>query len=424
MSFRGFACSLLLCSLAAPAGAAEFDRGDLRVELTAHLRALYTFTRQPHTDALFPGVVNGVPLASSAHGRDTATLLTRASIEAEGTYGGWLAGQLVYDNEWRTGSGLDALSFDIGKRLGNDTWLDADHTISDRDNLYWRHQIYRAWLRYQGERFDLTIGRQRIALGRGRLWNPTDLFNPIPALAIEGGQRIGQDAAVARVRLQPDLWGVLLWSPQDDPDEHRIATRLEWSSTAIDAALMLARIQRDYTAGADFAANLGDAAVRGEATFTDLKAGGRIWQAVASVDYTFSIGTGLYLLVEHFYNENLVPEFSVGAVPPGTPEEAGLSALLASPAIREIVNTTRLTSRVRHRTGVSTGYDVTPLLRADLLWIHDWNGPSEAFVPTLRYQVTSDLELSLGAQLFLGQGSDSEYGDVSNLLFIQFDAYF
>ncbi|MCP4005723.1 MAG: hypothetical protein GY725_16155 [bacterium] len=424
MSLRGLAGWLLVSALTGPVAAAEFDRGDLRVELDGHLRALYTFTRDLHTDAVFPGVIQGVAQHSSTHGRDTARLLTRGRVNLEAAYGDWLAGQIVYDNEIRTGSGLDTLGFALGRRLGDGTWNDADQTISDHDRFFWRHRLYRGWLRYESKNFDLKIGRQRIALGRGRLWNPTDLFNPIPALAIEGDQRLGQDAAVARVRLSSNLWSELIWSPQDDPDEHRIAARLEISRTEVDGALMVARIQRDYTFGADFAATVRDAAVRGEATYTDLFAGGRVWQVVASLDYTFGLGTGLYFLVEHFFNENLVTGVTFGGVPPGTSPEAGLSLLLATPGFSEAINTTRLTSRVRNRTGVAVGYDLTPLLRADLLWLHDWHGPSEAFVPTLSYQLRSDLDLTVGGQFFLGSGSNSEYGDQPNLLIIQLDAYF
>ncbi|MFB3099474.1 MAG: hypothetical protein ACE1ZX_05510, partial [Acidimicrobiia bacterium] len=75
--------------------------------------------------------------------------------------------------------------------------------------------LYRGWVRYEGRSFDVTLGRQRIPLGRARLWNPTDLFNPIFPLAIEGDQRIGQDAVVARWEPLDEIWLVGLWSPQD-----------------------------------------------------------------------------------------------------------------------------------------------------------------------------------------------------------------
>ncbi|MCI5165385.1 MAG: hypothetical protein D3903_04680 [Candidatus Electrothrix sp. GM3_4] len=54
--------------------------------------------------------------------------------------------------------------------------------------------LYRAYGQYQGERHFWSIGRQRIPLGVGRVWNPIDIFNPVDAQAIETGERTGTDA--------------------------------------------------------------------------------------------------------------------------------------------------------------------------------------------------------------------------------------
>ena len=45
------------------------------------------------------------------------------------------------------------------------------------------------------------------------------------------------------------------------------------------------------------------------------------------------------------------------------------------------MRTPQLVTISHNQTGLSLGYDLTPLVRANLLWIHDWNGPSEALVP-------------------------------------------
>jgi hypothetical protein len=283
-----------------------------------------------------------------------------------------------------------------------------------------RHALYRAWLRYEGDQWDLTLGRQRIALGRGRLWNPTDLFNPIFPLAIEGDQRIGQDAAVGRFRLARTVRLVGIWSPQDDPDLHKAAVRLELQRREIDAALMAGRFQRDWVFGGDFALSFRGAAIRGEATFTDLELGNRIWQVVGSVDYSFAVGTGLYALVEHLYNENLVDPSAFAALPPGLPRQVALETFVRS----QTLFLDRITTVARNQTGFQIGYDLTPILRGDLLALYDWNGPSTAIVPAITYQWRQDVEISLAAQFFIGRDARTEYGDRSTLLVLQLDAYF
>ncbi|CAK8721434.1 Alginate export domain-containing protein [Candidatus Electrothrix laxa] len=54
--------------------------------------------------------------------------------------------------------------------------------------------LYRAYGQYQGERHFWSVGKQRIPLGVGRIWNPIDIFNPADAQAIETGERTGTDA--------------------------------------------------------------------------------------------------------------------------------------------------------------------------------------------------------------------------------------
>lgn len=412
MSFAARALAALLALVAAPTGAAELQRGELHLELKGSVRTLFTHTRRIDAEALF---VDG-----STRRRDSALLLERLRLTVEGTWADRFSGRITYDNEFFTGSELDTLDFQLGKAVDSETWLDADRVISDHADGFWRHLLYRAWVRYEGERLELTLGRQRIALGRGRIWNPTDLFNPIPALAIEGGQRIGQDAALLRWRLAPQLSAVGIWSPQDDPDDHRAALRLEWSSIEFDAAAMAGRVGRDWVLGADFARNLLGAALRAEATFTDRDAGGRIWQAVASIDYTFGVGSGLYALVEHFYNEDLVDR-TPASVLVGARNVDELLRILSR---RGVASFSRLPAVVRNKTATQVSYELTPLMSAGLLWIHDWHGPSEAFVPTLSYSPRSDLEISVGAQLFVGSSVESEYADIPGLLFVQVDWFF
>jgi hypothetical protein len=370
---------------------------------------LGTFTRDLHTEPLLT--------KGDTHKHDSGLLLTRLRIEGEGAYGDRLFAEVAYDLEMFAGSGLNSLRFDLADEIGTGTWLDADRVFSEHDDAVWRHALYRAWVRYEADRWELTLGRQRIALGRGRLWNPTDLFNPIFPLAIEGDQRIGQDAAVVRAQLGHGLRAAGIWAPQDDQDDHKAAMRLELHRRAIDAALMVGTFQGERVFGADMAASVRGAAFRAEATYSDTDEIGWIWQVVTSVDYNFDVGTGLYFLVEHLYNENLCEDLFGEAVCAGNLAAAAAVGLAQA-------STDRITTVVRNQTGVQIGYDLTPLLRANLLVLYDWHGPSAAIAPALIYSWRSNVEVSLAAQLFVESCNRCEYADPSNILIFQVDTYF
>jgi hypothetical protein len=406
---RAAARALLLAgALAAPAGAVELDRGDLRLELTNHDRLLFTSSRELYLDDFLDG----------SQTRKPSWLLTgRMRLDLEAAWRDQLFGQLVYDLEGRTGPGLDTLRFALSDAIGTRTAIDLDRTFSERADFNGRHLIYRGWLRWEEERWDLTVGRQRIPLGRTRLWNPTDLFNPIFPLAIQGDQRIGQDGARARVKLADRVWGEAMITRQSDPWITKSAVRIETLQPQLDGALMVGLFGEDYVFGADFARNLGEAALRGEATWTAADDRDDFLQAVLSLDYTFSIGNGLYGLVEHLYNENLVPDL----IPPSL--LAGAGAVIQAIAVQQSILLDRITTLDRNQTAIALGYELTPLVRADLLTIYDWSGTSTAIFPVLGVSLSDDLQLSLGAQFFVG-ASGSEYGDLTTLVFVQLDAYF
>jgi len=410
---------LATLALARDARSVELDSGDWKLDLSASVRELVTSGREQRTDEVFPA-----PDGTFSVGVSPSLLAqTRARIDLQARYTTRFSAQLSYDNELFLGTGRKALGFALADQRGNATWIDLDRTLADSDDATWQHLLYRGWVRFEGDDVEVTVGRQRIALGRARLWNPTDLFNPIPPLAIEGDQRIGVDSVVGRVRVVDDLWLAAIVAPQDRNDFYRSAVRLELSRRSLDAALMFARIETDSVYGVDFATNLGDAALRGEGTWTFRAAGGHTTQLVGSLDYTFGIGSGLYALVEHFYNGNTFSRDALAralrALPPLTPGQ-GLSLLTQSGVLPE----SQLVTSSHNQTGFELGYDLTPLLRLDLLWIHDWEGPSEALFPLLTWSARQDLELSLGAQFFAGGQRKGNYGGLEPLFFARVDLYF
>ncbi len=418
---RAARAALLLAAFLAPgpARAAEYDYGDLKLDLSASLRELVAQTREMRTDEVFPAPDGTFSLGVSP----SLLSQTRVRLDLQARYRERFSAQWSYDNEVFTGSGRKALGFAIADQRGFDTWIDLDRTISDTHNATWQHLLYRGWLRYEGDDVEVTVGRQRIALGRARLWNPTDLFNPIPPLALEGDQRIGVDSVVTRVRVAGDLWASAIVAPQDRDDLYRSALRLELSQRRVDAALMFARIETDSVYGFDFATNLGDAALRGEGTWSFHEHGGHTTQLVGSLDHTFDLGTGLYVLVEHFYNGNTFSRDALRntleALPPLTPDQ-GLALLTQD----GVIPTSQLVTVSRNQTGLNLGYDLTPLLRLDLLWIHDWEGPSEAVFPVLTWSALQSVELSVGAQFFGGRDGEGNYGGLDPLYFARLDVWF
>jgi hypothetical protein len=272
-------------------------------------------------------------------------------------------------------------------------------------------------VRYEGPHLHVTVGRQRLAWGTGRLWNPIDRLSAIGPLAIEGDEFAGIDAVEARWMFNGFNYVQVVAAPADHAREARYALRAHGVLRGNDVSYVVGWFEQAFAAGADFAGTVGGAAWRVEAIWTDPtrkvwflddpepRELSDFWQAVFSVDYTIDVGAGLYLLAEHLYDGNalgfgrgragaLLPFFGAAAVPGASPVPA--------PHGSERWAGSRVISLAKHTTGLQIGTDLTTALRADLLVLYDWNGSSAAFAPILSYNGWNTIELRIGAQLFAG----------------------
>ncbi len=390
---------------------------------------------------------------------------------------------LVYDHEWLAGK-LDLLEGMGAAARAAPALLDLEDEIhlfglrGDDDHRRWRHLLYRGYARYRRGPVDLVVGRQRIAWGVGRLWNPLDRFAAIPPLAIEGDQSPGVDAVDLRLQGPGEGFLELAAAPGRGPGHAGYALRLGGVVADTDLALALGRFDGALTAGASLARNLGEAALRIEAVVADPSR--KAWpvgrsrprevppflQLVVSVDRNFPWGNGLYVLVEHFYDGNalgfgrgragpalhlfeatdeLPSELAEGALTLALPadlaaaaaglglaepieaELAAAAARLGGPFVRaadsDRLAGSRVVSLARHQTGLLLGYDLTPELRGELAALYDWNGRSAAVVPGLRFSPGGHLEISIGVQLFTGRRL-SQFGSGHTLAFATAEWFF
>jgi hypothetical protein len=353
-----------------------------------------------------------------------------------------ISARVVWDNELRYGT-LDR--FFAPARV-EDTFFEAESAVIDAtDHFSWVTRLYRGYLRYQGEHAQLTVGRQRLAWGVGRLWNPLDRFSFVPPLAIEADQSLGIDSIDARWRFNGFDYVQAVYAPGNSSSEARYALRYQAVVRDVDVSALTGVFGEAFVAGFDLAGNLADAAVRLEVAYTDPgqdvwpigaatpSEPDPFWQVVVSGDYNFDLGSGLYVLVEHLYNGNalgfgsgqagaLLPLFGSSAIPPpGVPPAVrGPFVAAASPAA---FGSSLVVSGSRHLTGVQGSYEFSGVLRTDLLVIWDWDGSSAVFAPSLAYLGWNEVELTLGAQLFAGP-ERSEYGSREPLVFLVAEFFF
>lgn len=283
----------------------------------------------------------------------------------------------------------------IGRESERD-FLDLDWTLSQQGDLFMRHRLHRAVLSLELPPFRGAVGRQRISWGTGKLWSPTDLFNPLNPLSLERGDRRGADAALLTMALGPQADATVVYAPLAGASARRSA-RVHATIRGVDVSFLVGARAGEWFLGGDFASPLGEGLVRGEMITALKENGGAVFQGVVAGEYTFP--NSLAIVVEYFENGEGKTH----------PREFEIQRLLRG----EIV------ALGKRFLGAILGYDLTPLWRAEVAAAQSLTDGSTYLNPKLTYAVTANADVGIGAGIVRGHDR-SEFGRLKNLYYAEF----
>lgn len=339
--------------------------------------------------------------------------LDRLRLTYDGKYRDWLAVHVDYDNEIHAGNLTGLPDFQIVRDRQGAAWLDLQHALVNRSNLYWDTSLYRGYVSLHNDSAALTVGRQRIGWGTARFWSPMDMFNPISPLQIESEERQGVDAAVLEFGSPGALRWNAVYAPQDGFRHSTSALRLSRTFHNYDFDVAAARFGQDWTTGFDFAGQVRGAGVRGELTYRwrhpipgSIPISTRdALRLVIGSDY--ALANGLYLAGEYFYNQGQ----------PDLPQNRPLDPNVLLRFSNEILTL--------HRHFISGGgsYPLTPLWKLETYVVGDLEGRSAVVLPRLSHNLTANTDLNFGAQLF-ASSRNGEFHGLSDLVYIEFVLHF
>lgn len=328
-----------------------------------------------------------------APSQDVMLDLSRLRLRLEGEPITHLALDVQYDNELLLGSYLATPQYALTKERGAATGFDLDHDYAAGDDVVARYRIYRATVSWSGANTDVTVGRQRVALGTGQFWSPLDLLNPIDPTRLERDYRSGVDAVLVERRLGAltRLDGV--YAPATERTKSVVAGYGHGNARGMDYSVLIGTFRGDKAIGVDFSSSIGGLGIRGEATMTRPASGAPFGRVLLGADYGFR--NTLNLTGELYYNGQ------------GTSDPAGydLDGLFAG----RVLNLAQLYG------AVAAVYQITPLVKIAGYGILNVDDGSGVLWPRLEYSTAANIDLAVGIQLFTG-GPQSEYGRFSNLL--------
>jgi hypothetical protein len=285
-------------------------------------------------------------------------------------------------------------------------FLELEGEIGEGDSVVMTHGFDRLWARIEPDPdLQLTIGRQAVSWGTGLIWSPTDLFAAFSPTEIDREEKVGVDVVRCLLQVSPNLSLDVVGEPLDleehgsvSEDDSSVAARLGTHGGEYDFHLCGGVIQSDYVLGGDFAGNLGDAGVRGEAlqTWVDESSQRDYFRGLLGVDYAFAAPWNPYVAVEYYYNGL------------GESDPDDYAARRSESSVRRVIDRGIAYNIGRDYVGAVVRVQPGTLLTLQATTLANLHDGSFRELATLGWSMTQNSELVLGADIGLG-GSRGEF---------------
>ncbi len=297
------------------------------------------------------------------------------------------------DNEFIVSNYMQSKTFDA-------TWIGFmyDELYSGyydyRNNTgYYRLKLHRAFGKCIMGKATITLGRQLVHFGSGKIWNPLDIINPISPLSFEGAEETkGVDAL--RFELYPAHFFEVgfVYVPQrknnafDDSfgnSVYLLRNKVVCGNTKI--ALLAGKILQRHVGGAYISLPVYDGLLRG--SFLLNKDEDSMYY-IAGTGYDYSFESGFSILLEYFYNgyclsqnAELYQAYSESIVY-GMNEERYRTLAF------------HFLTYNRHYAGLSVSFSGASLFSASVTSVLDFEGHGVMLIPSVVYNVMEDCDLT------------------------------
>lgn len=337
------------------------------------------------------------------------TARLRLSVDANESI---FQGHVDLDNQLASGTFFYTDDYKVYGYNPPSPWLPMQHTVSTGTTNGYGIGAYRAWVGLKGDDSIARFGRQRIAWGTGKIWNPTDVLNPYQPTSVEPDERRGVDAFYARAGVGTLGQVEYVWAPNNTWAQHAMLARVHGNEAGWDWSLLggkTAVSTASFMAGGDFAGNLLDGTLHGELAYFTPQVRTPYWKAGLGYDYTVPDTTRWSWLKD----ATLVAEYYHVGNGATNPAQYNFGPVLAGTEV----------TVAQDYFGATFSEDLHPLVKASAVAIVNADDGSTFAAPTLTWNALTNLYLSASVQRFSGNRS-TEFGRQPNLGVLMAQYYF
>ena len=283
---------------------------------------------------------------------------------------------------------------DIPSIEGDNGLVNMSYYIVREDNFILNSMIDRLWLKYQINKIEFSIGRQRVNWGVNAIWNNNDLFNAYNFIDFDYIERPGSD--VLRFIYSGDNLSSfeIVYMP-NERNGYTLAGLYKINSFGYDFQILAANYFDDIVIGGGWAGNIKNAGFKGELSyFIDKENIKNSLSFSTSIDY--STKNGFYFLGSYLYNSN------------GQNESNFLSLI----NINANVLSPKNLMPSKHSYLFQISKPITPPLNSSLNILYGQGIKLLYISPTFSYDINSRLDAGIISQFFFLDN----FGDFKNLL--------
>lgn len=294
------------------------------------------------------------------------------------------------------------------KSLENDRGMvDMAWNIASGKSYVLNTMIDRAYIEYAYQKFEVSVGRQRINWGQTFVWNPNDIFNTYSFFDFDYPERPGSDAI--RIQYFAGMASVAEIALKSDSTGNITAAGLfRFNKYNYDIQVLGGILnEEDLALGFGWSGNIKNMAFRGEMSYfhpyRDYKDTTGLYFLSVGLDYSFS--NSLYLQFEAFYRQ----------MPEGFDVNDFMEFYSGPLSVKNL-------SFTEYNLFVQASYPLNPLLNGNLavMYFPKLNGYYVG--PSVSYSLMDNLDFSFYLQLFSGKFGDSRQH--FNLGFLRFQYSF
>ena len=286
---------------------------------------------------------------------------------------------------------VDSPLFNYKQLLRSDTPFKTQTTLEYYDRGAAYAKLYRAYGGYEDEKNRVVVGLQNISMGVGRIWQPTNIYNPKNIYALEPDETFGVVGVLYTryIDQTSHLSGIV---SVDRDKKAQYALRYQAFLDVADVAFDLISSDTTKMVGYEIDGSLQGSGIglRSEGAYFDNNLS-NFFQGVVGCDYGFE--DGLTVVVEALYSSKI---FSAQEV--ATNYDAKI--------VQNMVGS-------HYYGALSLSYPFTIYLDGSLVYIEGFDGERSRFIsPQLTYTLNDYNSFSIAAMLYNTNKANSYNGDL------------